>query len=87
MRNLAAALVAALLLAVPAFAQTKQPMYQSGRMVHGDLAKSVTAGVVETVGDLSGDALGIGANPFSVYDRKGLGLCFRSGAAHGIFEI
>lgn len=85
MRKLAAALVAALLLAVPGWAvpawAQKTPVFQSGQMVPGDLSKFVTSGVIETVGDLSGDALGVGANPFSVYDRKGLGTCFRSGAA------
>ncbi len=84
-RALASGLMAAFLLSAPGHAQ-KTPVYQSGRLTPGDLTKSITNGMVGTVGTLTGDTLGFGVNPFAVYDRGGIGLTLHNAQTSGPYS-
>jgi hypothetical protein len=56
-------------------------VYQSGGALADTLMKGISPGRIGTAGNLSGDALGRGVNPFMVQDGLGLGLCSSTAAA------
>lgn len=52
------------------------PGFQSGGAVPNAVAKITANGLYTSGGDLTGDALGRGVNPFAISDGNGLGLLF-----------
>ena len=83
MIRLAAALALALLpLSTHAYAQ-RVPLNQDGTVHPGDVPKFTTNGRASSAGGLTGDANGLGANPYSVTDRKGMGWCSNTAPTGG----
>lgn len=77
-------LAAALIAVLPSLAEAQRtPLYQSGLPSPRDLLISTSNGIAERAPGLNGDVNGRGANPFSITDNNGLGLCSTSAVTTG----
>jgi hypothetical protein len=69
----------------PAWSQ-RTPLFQSGTMVPGDVLKSVSNGMAARAGDVNGDVLGRGVNPFAITDNNELGICSNTAPTDGPYR-
>lgn len=74
-------LLLAFLLALPVLAHAQStPTFQSGGALPNAVVKMISPGRLGSAGDLNGDSLGRGVNPFAITDNLALGLCSKTAA-------